>query len=198
MKTAFELALAEIGTVEWAKGSNPKVVAYYRDAGHPEIIDDSVAWCAAFVGAMLHRAGIKPSGKLTALSYLDWGQEIALRDIAEGDIGIKRRGNSIWEGHVFFIEKVANGKVYALGGNQRDAVNIQTYPISSLIGVRRASTGKPASLPTPKQGIKPASSATKIGKPADLRPVSQKTPAAAIGAVIVAIIAAVLKWLGVW
>ena len=27
--TPYELAKAEIGTLEWAQGSNPKVVAYY-------------------------------------------------------------------------------------------------------------------------------------------------------------------------
>ena len=55
--TPYELAKSEVGTMEWAEGSNPKVVAYYRDAGFPEVKDDAVAWCAAFVGAMIKRAG---------------------------------------------------------------------------------------------------------------------------------------------
>jgi uncharacterized protein (TIGR02594 family) len=153
VKKAYELAKAEIGTVEWAQGSNPKVVAYYRDAGHPEVKDDAVAWCAAFVGAMLARAGIKPSGDLTARSYLKWGVPVDVRDAQQGDIGIIPRGSSAWQGHVFFIDRIANGKVYALGGNQRDAVNIQTYPASSLLGVRRAKTGAGT---VPKPEVKPA------------------------------------------
>ena len=50
---AYDLAQEEIGTVEWAKGNNPKVLAYFKDAGHPEVSTDETAWCAAFVGAML-------------------------------------------------------------------------------------------------------------------------------------------------
>lgn len=163
MKKAYEMARAEIGTVEWAEGSNPKVVAYYRDAGHPQVKDDAVAWCAAFVGAMLARAGIKGSGELTARSYLKWGVPVDVRDAQQGDIGIIPRGSSAWQGHVFFIDRIERGKVYALGGNQRDAVNIATYPAASLLGVRRAGPGdvvKPVAprpvTPKPVEVAKPA------------------------------------------
>ena len=168
LKTAHDLARLEIGTVEWGDGSNPKVVAYFRDAGHPEVVNDETAWCAAFVGAMLYRAGIKGTGSLLARSYLKWGDAVSIKDIRQGDIGIIPRGGSTWQGHVFFIDKIANGKVYALGGNQRDAVNIQTYPVASLIGVRRATSlqkaqttvaaGKPATTPIPDKPKPPATS----------------------------------------
>ena len=138
MTQPIDLAIAEIGTVEWAKGSNPKVVAYYCDAGHPEVVDDAVAWCAAFVGAMLKRAGVKPSGALNARSYLNWGNPVPLDKIQRGDIGVIARGNSTWQGHVFFIEKVNGKMVVAVGGNQRDSVSRAEYPISALLGVRRA------------------------------------------------------------
>jgi uncharacterized protein (TIGR02594 family) len=138
---AYELATREIGTVEWAKGSNPKVVAYYRDAGFPDVKDDAVAWCAAFVGAMLARSGVKPSGALTARSYLKWGVPVDVQDWRQGDIGVIPRGNSTWQGHVFFIDRIEGGRVYALGGNQRDAVNITSYPVSALLGIRRAAKG---------------------------------------------------------
>jgi hypothetical protein len=43
---------------EWpADSDKPVVQAYYKDAGHPEVRHDSVPWCAAFVSAMLARAG---------------------------------------------------------------------------------------------------------------------------------------------
>lgn len=150
MKTALELAQAEIGTLEWADGSNPRVVAYYKDAGHPEVVDDAVAWCAAFVGAMLYRAGIKPSGKLTARSYMTWGNAVPIdaAHIKLGDIGVKPRG-SAWQGHVFFIEKVSGANVICIGGNQRDSVSRATVPIASLIGVRRAPNDTPMVNPTP-------------------------------------------------
>ena len=143
MKSAIDLAIDEIGTVEWASGSNPKVVGYYRDAGHPEIVDDAVSWCAAFVGAMLKRSGVKPSGSLLARSYLKWGNEVPIAKAQRGDIGIIPRGEP-WQGHVFFVEKIENGRVYAVGGNQKDSVNRTTFAAASLIGVRRAVAAKPA------------------------------------------------------
>ena len=47
MTTAYDLAKAEVGTVEWAKGDNPKVVAYFKDSGNPGVTNDETAWCAA-------------------------------------------------------------------------------------------------------------------------------------------------------
>ena len=68
------LAGDEVGTVEGiGKSNNPKVIRYFADAGFSGIKDDAVAWCAALVGAMLHRAGRKPSGSLAARSYESWG-----------------------------------------------------------------------------------------------------------------------------
>ena len=136
--TPYELAKAEIGTLEWAQGSNPKVLAYYRDAGHPEVKDDAVAWCAAFVGAMIKRAGGNPSGSLAARSYLKWGEPVALLDAKPGDIVIFRRGNSTWQGHVGFFVSHSGGMIQVLGGNQRDAVNIAGQPVAKLLGVVRS------------------------------------------------------------
>ena len=55
MTTPYELAKAEVGTVEWKDGHNPKVVAYFRDAGHPQVKDDETAWCASFPTRKLAR-----------------------------------------------------------------------------------------------------------------------------------------------
>lgn len=137
MDKVLQLAIAEIGTVEWESGSNPKVVGYYRDAGHPEVKDDEVAWCAAFVGAMLKRAGIVPSGQLTARSYLAWGEAVPIAQARPGDIGIIPRGAS-WQGHTFIIENIVGSVVYGVGGNQSDSVSRARFPAASLLGVRRA------------------------------------------------------------
>lgn len=134
---AYELAKAEIGTAEWRDGDNPKVVAYYKDAGHPGKTED-LPWCAAFVGAMLHRAGDKGTGMLTARSYLEWGVPVDRKDAVEGDIVIFKRGNSSWQGHVAFFVKDNGSTISVLGGNQADAVNRRAYPSASLLGIRRA------------------------------------------------------------
>ena len=136
---AYNLAVGEIGTVEWADGSNPKVVQYFKDAGHAEVKDDETAWCAAFVGAMLKRAGLSGTGKLNARSYLDWGVPVELDDAREGDIVILKRGNSSWQGHVGFFVRADDKSVTLLGGNQSNAVNRKSFSISGaqLLGIRR-------------------------------------------------------------
>lgn len=142
--SAYELAQAEIGTVEWAEGNNPKVVAYFKDAGHPQVKDDETAWCAAFVGAMLKRAGVKGTGKLTARSYLDWGVPVERARAEEGDIVVLRRGTSSWQGHVGFFVKDTGKSITILGGNQSNAVNRKAYRVDKgqLLGIRRAPDSK--------------------------------------------------------
>jgi uncharacterized protein (TIGR02594 family) len=103
-----------------------------------------VAWCAAFVGHCLERAGLRSTRKLTARSYLDWGVPVAVPDAQQGDIGVIPRGSSSWQGHVFFIDRIEGAWVWGLGGNQSDAVNVKRYPVSKLLGVRRAGNVAPA------------------------------------------------------
>lgn len=140
MKTAYEIAEREIGTMEWADGSNPKVVAYFKDAGHPDVKDDSTAWCAAFVGAVLSRAGQSGTGKLTARSYLDWGRPVDRSEARPGDIVVLKRGGSSWQGHVGFFVRDNGSTITILGGNQSNAVNRRSYNVSDgqLLGIRRS------------------------------------------------------------
>lgn len=134
----FRAAAKEIGTVEVpGAGNNPKIVAYYRDAGHPEVKHDSVPWCAAFVGSMLFRLNLPHTGKLNARSYLSWGREVRLDEAVRGDVVVFKRGDSEWKGHVGFFDSQTAQSIRVLGGNQRDAVNIKAYPKSKLLGIRR-------------------------------------------------------------
>ena len=116
------------------KANNTVVQAYYKDSGHPEIKHDSVPWCAAFVGAMLKRAGLKHSGSLLARSYLSWGKKLA--QPKRGAIVVLARGNSSWQGHVAFFECEDKGRIVCLGGNQSDRVTLASYPKSRLLGYR--------------------------------------------------------------
>lgn len=154
---AYELAQKEIGTVEWSKGDNPVVIQYFKDAGHPEVSTDATAWCAAFVGAMLARSGVKPTGKLNARSYLDWGVPIDRKDAKPGDVVIFERGTG-WQGHVGFFVKDEGALIKTLGGNQSDAVNIKGQQASKLLGIRRADQDpikKPYVKETPEIEHKP-------------------------------------------
>ena len=127
------------GTWEWAGDEhNPKVLAMYVDAGHPEIRNDEVPWCAAFIGAVLGRVGLQNTGSLLAKSYLNWGTKVSKLEEAEvGDIVVLNRGTAQWQGHIGFLVGFDASHVHLLGGNQGNQVNVSKYPISSIAGIRR-------------------------------------------------------------
>ena len=132
----IKLARAEIGVHE-IKGTldEPKVLGYFKDAGFAGIQDDETAWCAAFVGAMLKRSGITPSGSLSARSYEKWGQKLV--SPLYGAIGVKKRtGGPDWAGHVGFIVGANSTRIYMLGGNQADEVSIASFNRSEFTAYR--------------------------------------------------------------
>lgn len=138
MANAYRLAEQEIGTYEWGDGHNPVVVQYFADVGHGWVQDDETAWCAAFVGSMLKRAGLPHTGELTARSYLDWGRPVELENAREGDLVVFWRGSRDgWQGHVGFFVGMNGDRILVLGGNQSNEVNVQGYSVDRLLGVRR-------------------------------------------------------------
>jgi uncharacterized protein (TIGR02594 family) len=142
--TPFDIARSYIGTTEGpGPADNPVIMEMYASIGHDWVEHDVVAWCAAFVGHCLERAGIRSTRKLTARSYLDWGVPVEVVGAQQGDIGVIPRGSSSWQGHVFFIDRIDGQWVWGLGGNQDDAVNLKRYPVSKLLGVRRAGNVAP-------------------------------------------------------
>lgn len=150
----YDLARAEIGTWEWKDGHNPKVVQYFADTGNAWVKDDETAWCAAFVGSMLKRAGLPHTGKLNARSYLAWGDPVALEDAQPGDVIVFSRGDPKgWQGHVgFFVKDNKNGTLRVLGGNQSNQVNEANYAKSRMLGIRRMDTPVKQSAPKPPTG----------------------------------------------
>ena len=137
------LAEGELGVREGAgAANNPRVVQLFADAGFSGIKQDSVAWCAAAVGAMLKRAGHKPSGSLAARSYEAWG--VGLSEPALGAIATKKRGNSSWQGHVGFVVGASPTQIFLLGGNQGDAWSIAAFPRKEFTAFRW-----PADMPLP-------------------------------------------------
>jgi uncharacterized protein (TIGR02594 family) len=124
-----------IGLSEQAgRASHPEIVAFYADAGHPDVRDDSVAWCAAFVGACLARSGITPTGSLRARSYLGWGEPIT--EPRRGAVAIFSRGKGSVQGHVGFLIEEAGDRIHILGGNQGDRVSRASFPRTRLLGYR--------------------------------------------------------------
>ena len=137
--TPFDIASGYIGTTEGPGPlDNPAIMEMYASVGQKHVEHDDVAWCAAFVGHCLEKAGIRSTRKLNARSYLDWGVPVEMSEARQGDIGVIPRGTSGWQGHVFFIDRIEGAWVWGLGGNQDDAVNVKRYAVSKLLGIRRA------------------------------------------------------------
>lgn len=145
-------ALKLIGVAE-TKGARhtPEVVQMWRDIKRGGIKDDETPWCAAFVGAMLERAGVKSSRFESAKSYLTWGTRLTAP--APGCIVVFTREGG---GHVGFVvgQDVA-GNLQVLGGNQADAVNVRTFSRSRVTGYRW-----PSSVPIPTDALPVLAAAT--------------------------------------
>ena len=96
-------------------------------------------WCAAFVNAVLEESNIQGSQSRMARSFLDWGEEV--EEPLAGDVIVFPRGTSDWQGHVGFYvgQEMKQGVLYyrILGGNQNNSVNIELYPASRALGIRR-------------------------------------------------------------
>ncbi len=73
-----------------------------------------------------------------ARSYLSWGE--ALSEPRPGAIAVLSRGFDPRLGHVGFLVGATSNDVILLGGNQGDAVRVQPFPRSRLLGLRWAST----------------------------------------------------------
>ncbi|HVX37096.1 MAG TPA: TIGR02594 family protein [Hyphomicrobium sp.] len=128
-------AWAEFGVREIpGKEDAPEILRYFREAGDTSIETEATPWCAAFLGAMLKRAGYTGTGSLLARSYLDWGD--ALDAARLGAVAVLSRGDDPNAGHVGFLLSNTNGKIYLLGGNQGDAVTVAGFDKTRLLGLR--------------------------------------------------------------
>jgi uncharacterized protein (TIGR02594 family) len=125
-----------------------RVVRYYADVGHPHVVNDETAWCAAFLGSCLERAGIASTRSLLARSYLDWGMPAP--SPLPGTIAVLSRGNDPLLGHVGFVVGSTPTDLILLGGNQSDAVSVELFPRARLLALRwpAANTEAPASSRT--------------------------------------------------
>jgi uncharacterized protein (TIGR02594 family) len=135
---------AYLGLEEWPGArSNPEIEALWSAAGMP-VQQDSVAWCASFVGAVLGSLGIPGTGKPNARSYLQWGREVSLQKAAPGDVVVFWRGSpSGWQGHVAFLVRFEGDRVLVRGGNQGNKVSDTFYPVNQILGIRRADASLP-------------------------------------------------------
>ncbi|MEP3477061.1 MAG: TIGR02594 family protein [Hyphomicrobiales bacterium] len=131
----LQYALEELEVSELGKGAeNPRILEYFNEVNHTGVEKDETPWCAAFIGAMLERAGVKSTKSLMARSYLSWGQKE--REEKLGSVAILKRGNNEVFGHVGFVISSTKDQIQLLSGNQSNKVSIATFSKDKLIDLR--------------------------------------------------------------
>lgn len=141
----LEAAGAYLGLAEFPGARhNEQIVDMFEDVGHAWVQDDETPWCAAFVGAVLGSLGLAHTGSLAARSYMDWGQAVRQANAKPGDVVVLWRGHpTAATGHVAFLVRFDGDKVLLRGGNQGNKVSDAAYPISRVVGYRRADLALP-------------------------------------------------------
>jgi len=121
------------------KQSNPALKAIIdRWTGTDHFDDGQIAWCSMFVNDVAEKAGFEHTEKLNARSWLDAGEHVPLEEAQVGDVVVFwRQSPNSWKGHVAFYVRHDPERIWVLGGNQSNAVNIRAYDRSRLLGVRR-------------------------------------------------------------
>lgn len=144
----MDIANGELGTKESSGDEhNPRVLEYLStcdNLGSWGRGRDETPWCAAFVNWCLEEAGVRSSRHALARSYVDFGCDAA--GAPEGAIAVIKRktsGSDTATGsragfHVGFVIRRSKTVIRLLGGNQRNEVNITSYPLSKydVIAVR--------------------------------------------------------------
>jgi uncharacterized protein (TIGR02594 family) len=132
----MEIAWTQQGIRETpGAAATPEIVAMFRDAGHPHVVSDEVAWCAAFAGACLERSGITSTRSLRARSYLTLGTKIDAPRVG-AIVVLKRDEAGPTAGHVGFVTGWTGTTVAVLGGNQANAVTVAHFQRADVLGYR--------------------------------------------------------------
>jgi len=131
----YQIAKGEEGVKEFTGDrDNPEVVKFLKSCsklGASAQRNDETYWCSAFVNWCVEKAGFEGTESAAARSWMHWGQSIA--DPVVGCIVVLRRTNNPAFGHVGFFVKQDTSRVYLLGGNQNDSVNVTAFDKSRVL-----------------------------------------------------------------
>lgn len=142
--------IVQIAREEFAKGVKEDAgkdtdkagnIVKYRGAvtGPGEQADAAEPWCADFASWVLKQAGV-PFGKDGrgedyTVAMIDWAKgqnryhERGSYEPKPGDLVMFDWGGGQDVDHVAIVEKVENGRVFTIGGNESNSLKAQSYPI---------------------------------------------------------------------
>lgn len=134
-------ALSEYGRTEQPGAKSDGVILSWIRRYFPGWLDDStLSWCGLFMAEIAERVCTEiPQNPAIARNWYAIGEKVKDEPMP-GDVAVFWRGSpNSWKGHVGLFCRWEENKIYVLGGNQSNRVNIQAYPDSQLIGFRRLS-----------------------------------------------------------
>ena len=151
----LDWARREIGVQEIVgPRHNARVVEYWALGRVAlDVNTDEVPWCAAFVAAALEQTGYRSTRSGLARSY---DRSEHMRTLAQPGLGAivvlsSPRGPTL--GHVGFVEALDTQRVWVLGGNQNNAVNVAAFPRSRVIGWRVPALWRAPLHPAPERPV---------------------------------------------
>lgn len=134
----LKIALAEFGITEIkGKSHNERILEYSKDLGVEWVKTDETSWCSIYLSWCALKSGLPyPKTIVTARHWLNVGEPVDSPQV--GDIAVFWRvSRSSWQGHVGIFIRRENDKIYVLGGNQDNQVNIKPYSADRLLGYKR-------------------------------------------------------------
>lgn len=150
--TPLDIARKFLGIKEVpGAASNPQILAFLKlDQSWPG--GDEVPWCSGLVNYCCWLCDgpqhpVARSKSLAARSWLKVGQPVSLMNAAPGfDVVVLQRGGGVQPGpevtegapgHVGFFLGAEDDQIFLLGGNQKNSVSEQAFPLRQLLGIRR-------------------------------------------------------------
>lgn len=142
--------IAQIARAEFEKGVSEDAgpdddragnIRKYRSAvtGPGEDPNAAEAWCADFASWVLKQAGVPfgegGRGEDYTVAMIDWAKskgryhERGSHDPKPGDLVMIDWGGGKDVDHVAVVEKVENGRVHTIGGNEADGIREASYPM---------------------------------------------------------------------
>ena len=132
----LEIAEGEVGQKEVKGGENPRIIEYHASTSL-KAREDEIPWCASFVNWCVTQAGLIGTNSAAAISWASWGERITepvagcIVVIRQRKKGTDQATGSSSGNHVAFFNRIENGYIYLLGGNQGDSVKVSGFNLKS-------------------------------------------------------------------
>lgn len=133
LTTAFGELVAGVAEVPGAD-NNLRILEYLRSTSIGDGGGDETPWCSAFVNWAMLINGIPRTRSASARSWIEWGQ--TSKPVVGAVTVLWRRDANSPLGHVGFYLGGNSGSVILLGGNQGNAVSVQSFPKARVLAYR--------------------------------------------------------------